>query len=85
MVNTFNISPTNTNGFIDHIEDNSTATSSINSISSNDPMKKLIEMGFANRAKNQRLLKENANDLAKVIELLTIDNNEDVEWFTNRH
>jgi len=86
LINTFNISPTNTNAFFDRIDDNSTTTtSSVNSISSNDPMKKLIEMGFANRAKNQRLLKENANDLAKVIELLTIDNNEDVEWFTHRH
>jgi hypothetical protein len=45
----------------------------------------LIEMGFANRAKNQRLLRENANDLAKVIELLTLDNNEDVDWFIHRH
>jgi hypothetical protein len=48
-------------------------------------MKTLIEMGFANRARNRRLLKENANDLAKVIELLTLDNNEDVDSFIHRH
>lgn len=48
-------------------------------------MKTLISMGFANRNKNQRLLKENANDLVKVIELLTLENNEDVDWFTHRH
>jgi len=71
--------------FFDHIEENSTTTTSVNLISSNDPMKALIEMGFANRAKNQRLLRDNANDLAKVIELLTLDNNEDVNWFTHRH
>jgi hypothetical protein len=48
-------------------------------------MKRLIEMGFANRVKNQRLLKENANDLAKVIELLSLYNNDDVEWYAHRH
>jgi hypothetical protein len=82
LINTFNISPTSTNGFFEHIGENST---SINSISSNDPMKKLVEMGFANRAKNQRLLKENANDLAKVVELLTLENNDDGDWFSYRH
>ncbi len=86
MVNTFNTNQPNTNGFIDHIEETSPPTSIISNISSSsDPMKTLIEMGFANRAKNQRLLKENANDLAKVIELLTLDNNEDVDSFIHRH
>jgi len=81
LVNTFNTSPSNTNGFFEHI-DSTTRTSSIYS---EDQMKKLIEMGFANRAKNQRLLAENANDLAKVIELLTLDNNDDVDCFVHRH
>ena len=57
----------------------------MNSIPSKDPMKALVEMGFANRARNQRLLRENANDLAKVIELLTLENNDDVDAFTHRH
>jgi hypothetical protein len=39
-------------------------------------MEILIEMGFANRGKNQRLLSENNNDLDKVIELLTTDSSE---------
>jgi hypothetical protein len=82
LINTFNETETSTNGFFDHIE---STTTSVNSISSNNPMKTLVEMGFANRAKNQRLLRENANDLAKVIELLTLENNEDVDWFTQRH
>lgn len=47
-------------------------------------MKTLIEMGFANRAKNKRLLKEHNNDLAKVIDLLARDN-EDSDWFNYRH
>lgn len=42
-------------------------------------------MGFANRAKNQRLLRENGNDLAKVIEILTLDTIEDPDWFAHRH
>lgn len=50
-----------------------------------DQMQALIEMGFVNRAKNQRLLRENANDLAKVIELLTLDSNDDTDWFAHRH
>jgi hypothetical protein len=40
-------------------------------------MEILIEMGFANRGKNQHLLAENDNDLNKVIELLTNSGNED--------
>ncbi|CAF4257748.1 unnamed protein product [Rotaria magnacalcarata] len=40
-------------------------------------------MGFANRAKNQRLLNANANDLAKVIELLTIEN-DDADWLRHK-
>jgi len=81
LVNTFNTSPSNTNGFFEHID----GTTRTTSIYSEDQMKKLIEMGFANRAKNQRLLAENANDLAKVIELLTLDNNDDVDCFVHRH
>lgn len=37
-------------------------------------MEILIEMGFANRTKNQILLAANNNDLNKVIELLTNEN-----------
>ncbi|CAF1311770.1 unnamed protein product [Rotaria sordida] len=81
LINTYNASETQPHGFSGRISDTSISR---NSISSSDPMKILIEMGFANRAKNQRLLKENANDLAKVIELLTIDNN-DSDWFAHRH
>ena len=82
MINSFNTSPTSTNGFFEHIGETSTR---VNSISSSDPMNTLIEMGFANRSKNQRLLKENANDLAKVIELLTLETNDDSDWFAHRH
>lgn len=57
----------------------------MNSMSEQDPMSVLINMGFANRAKNQRLLRENANDLAKVIELLSLDSHEDSDWFSHRH
>jgi hypothetical protein len=46
-------------------------------------MEILIEMGFANRTKNQILLEQNNNDLNKVIEFLTIDNNENADWFTH--
>jgi len=84
LVNTFNTSQTSTDAFFDRIEENSITTNA-NSISSKDQMQTLIEMGFANRVKNQRLLRENANDLAKVIELLTLDNNEDADWFSHRH
>ena len=52
---------------------------------STDPMTKLIEMGFSNRAKNQRLLRENHDDLDKVVELLTLDSAEDPNWFNHRH
>jgi len=69
--------------FFEHIEESQ--TTSRDSILSNDPMEILIEMGFANRTKNQRLLTENNNDLNKVIEWLTNDNNEDAEWFAHRH
>jgi len=58
---------------------------SSSSVRSIDPMARLLEMGFANRTKNQRLLRENGNDLAKVIELLTLDSHEDREWFDHRH
>jgi hypothetical protein len=80
LVNTYITSQTSSKSFFDNI-DKICATS----VSSSDPMKRLIEMGFANRVKNQRLLKENANDLAKVIELLSLDNNDDVEWYAHRH
>ncbi|CAF2408026.1 unnamed protein product [Rotaria sp. Silwood2] len=81
LINTYNANETNTYGFSGRLTDTSVRS---NSMSSSDPMKTLIEMGFANRAKNQRLLKEHANDLAKVIELLTLDSN-DSDWFNHRH
>ncbi|CAM2715589.1 unnamed protein product [Rotaria socialis] len=79
LFNSFNPNQVDNHGL--SVLSNGTSTS-INSSSSSDPMKKLIEMGFANRAKNQRLLKANANDLAKVIELLTIEN-DDTDWFSH--
>jgi hypothetical protein len=48
-------------------------------------MEILIEMGFVDRRKNQILLKENNNDLNKVIEILTNDNNDNFDWFAHRH
>jgi hypothetical protein len=48
-------------------------------------MEILIEMGLVNRTKNQTLLTENHNDLNKVIELLTNDNNENIDWFNHCH
>ncbi|UJR33059.1 hypothetical protein I4U23_020518 [Adineta vaga] len=83
LVNTFAASPTNTNGFFEHIEQISITRT--DSFPSEDQMQALIEMGFVNRAKNQRLLRENANDLAKVIEFLTLDCNDDTDWFAHRH
>jgi len=44
-------------------------------------MEILIEMGFVDRTKNQRLLTDNNNDLNKVIELLTNDTNVNGIWF----
>jgi hypothetical protein len=73
----------NADDFFEHVEENETQNTNI--IPSNDPMEILIEMGFANRAKNQLLLTENRNDLNKVIELLTIDNNDDTDWFAHPH
>ncbi len=70
LINTANSS---VDDFFEHVDENETR----NSILSNDPMKILIEMGFVNCTKNQRLLSENNNDLNKVIELLTNSGNED--------
>jgi hypothetical protein len=51
------------------------------SILTNDPMEILIEMGFVDRLKNQRLLAEHNNNLNKVIEVLTNDANINGIWF----
>ena len=80
MANTVN---QNVDDFFEHVESDETANRNLTL--SNDPMDILIEMGFCNRAKNQRLLAENDNDLNKVIEFLTNDNHEDVDWFFHRH
>lgn len=53
--------------YFEHIEDEE--QSSI----SNEPLDILIEMGFTNRAQNQRLLHDNNQDLNKVIEILTLE------------
>lgn len=79
LINTFNSSQSTGESFFEQIEASAT------SISSMDPMKTLIAMGFANRAKNQRLLRENDDDLTRVIEQLTLDVNEDADWFAHRH
>jgi hypothetical protein len=63
----------------------SSVSSTSSSISLADPMTRLIEMGFANRAKNQRILQANGNDLAKVIALLSMDSVDDPDWFEHRH
>jgi hypothetical protein len=76
LINTVN---SDADDYFEHVEDN--ATESLNSILSNDPIEILIEMGFANRAMNQKLLAENNNDLNKVIELLTSNTNENADWF----
>ncbi|CAF5186184.1 unnamed protein product, partial [Rotaria magnacalcarata] len=65
----------NVDDFFEHVEFSDTGNRHLSL--SNDPMEILIEMGFCNREKNQRLLVENNNNLSKVIELLTDDNNED--------
>jgi hypothetical protein len=78
-----NTAHSNIDDFFEHVEENETPNN--NSVFSNDPMEILIEMGFANRGKNQQLLSENNNDLNKVIELLTNDGNEDSDWFAHRH
>lgn len=46
-------------------------------------MKKLIEMGFCNRKKNQELLNKHNSDLDRVLaELLREGEN---DWMNNRH
>jgi hypothetical protein len=47
------------------------------------PMDRLVEMGFANREDNQRLLDIHNNDLSKVISELLIEN--DGTWAQRRH
>jgi hypothetical protein len=76
LINTVN---SDADDYFEHVEDNETG--SLNSILSNDPIEILIEMGFANRTMNQKLLAENNNDLNKVIELLTSNTNENADWF----
>jgi hypothetical protein len=76
LINTVN---SDADDYFEHVEDNETG--SPNSILSNDPIEILIEMGFANRTMNQKLLAENNNDLNKVIELLTSNTNENADWF----
>jgi len=71
LINTANPS---VDDYFEHVEENEPTNRNL--ILSNDPMEILIEMGFANRGKNQRLLSENNNDLDKVIELLTTDSTE---------
>jgi len=78
LVNSVN---SNADEFFEHIEENEPINN--NSILSNDPIEILIEMGFADRTKNQILLEKNNNDLNKVIELLTTANNENADWFTH--
>ncbi len=80
MINTANPS---VDDYFEHVDENEPTNRNL--ILSNDPMEILIEMGFANRGKNQRLLSENNNDLDKVIELLTTDSSEDADWFAHRH
>jgi hypothetical protein len=72
LINTVNSTP---DDIFEHINRDE------HSILSNDPMEILIEMGFVDRTKNQRLLAENNNDLNKVIELLTNDTNINGIWF----
>ena len=50
---------------------------------SNEPMDLLVDMGFVDREKNQRLLNENHQDLTKVIELLSFENDPTADWFFN--
>ena len=49
-------------------------------ISSNEPLNILEEMGFTDRAENQRLLAQNQNDLSAVIDLLTARNSIETDW-----
>ncbi|CAM4859019.1 unnamed protein product [Rotaria socialis] len=65
----------NVDDFFEHVEFSDMGNRHLSL--SNDPIEILIEMGFCNREKNQRLLVENNNNLSRVIELLTDDNNED--------
>lgn len=82
LINTVQKNEPRSSGLLDSFMSNRT---SIYSVSSDDPMLILINMGFANRVRNQRLLRENANDLAKVIELLSLDSHDDGDWFSHRH
>ncbi|CAF1334234.1 unnamed protein product [Rotaria sp. Silwood1] len=64
LINTRNSS---VDDFFEHVDYSETTNRNLSL--SNDPMEILIEMGFGDREKNQRLLAENNNDLNKVIEL----------------
>lgn len=83
LVNTFAADASDTNGFFERLDE--TSSTRTDSFPTDEQMQALIGMGFVNRAKNQRLLRENANDLAKVIELLTLESDDDSDWFTRRH
>ncbi|GFS07579.1 hypothetical protein ElyMa_001252900 [Elysia marginata] len=52
--------------------------------SQRDGMKRLVEMGFANRAENKRLLAQFKLDLSKVIQALLEEQAND-QWAQNRH
>jgi hypothetical protein len=83
LINTFDAHATDSNHLLDTLKQVKSKPNDKNP--SNEMMSYLIEMGFANRARNQRLLDENANNLGKVIELLTVDTTDDSNWFTYRH
>ena len=52
-------------------------------LTQDDAMRRLVEMGFANRSLNKRLLDEHDDDLATVVrELLAQD---DSNWHVTRH
>lgn len=50
---------------------------------SNEPMDLLVDMGFTDQDKNQRLLDENHQNLTKVIEILSFETNPTADWFFN--
>jgi hypothetical protein len=80
LINTSNSNP---DDLFEHIEEDE-ATANDSSLE-NDLMNVLIEMGFVDRAKNQKLLQENNYDMEKVVECLANENDENDDFFTHRN
>ena len=76
-----NTNQSSTDDHFEHLDDFETPNPTL--ISSNEPIHILEEMGFVDRAENQRLMAQHHNDLSAVIEVLTSRNTIEFDWSTN--